>query len=85
VADVSKNRISMNLVEIARQLCQNVDVEIRKIMVDEVLGKLCYAIEIELMEPMIFEKIMELVYDAEIKVKVSAIELVFNILDIIPT
>jgi hypothetical protein len=35
------------------------------------------------MEPLIFEKIMELVYDAEINVKVSAIELVFDLLDLL--
>ncbi len=62
-------------------------------MVDEVLGKLSHSVEIELMEPLIFEKvtilknkyqIMELVYDSDINIKVSAIGLVFDIIDILP-
>ena len=64
-----------------RKLCEDHDVEIRKVIVVEVLEEVCKVVPSDTIEFDILAKIMELVYDAEINVKVEAIKLVFKVTD----
>ena len=60
-------------------MCEDHDVEIRKIIVVEVLEQVCQVVSQDTIEFDILAKIMELVYDAEINVKIEAIKLVFKV------
>ena len=69
------------LVQKLRKLCEDPDVEIRKVIVVEVLEEVCKVVSSDTIEFDILAKIMELVYDAEINVKVGAIKLIFKVTD----
>lgn len=71
------------VLEKARTLCQDHDVEVRKVMAGEVLMSICSVIPSDMFELDIYEKVIELVYDAEISVKVVAIRLVFQVSEFI--
>ena len=68
----------------ARMLCQDSEIDIRKVMTTEVLQKICAAVGNGVTESMLYDKIMELIYDSDCSVKVSAIELLVNILEMLP-
>jgi serine/threonine-protein phosphatase 4 regulatory subunit 4 len=74
-----KNNYNSQILEKARVLCQDHEVEVRKIMASEVLGSICSVIPSDMFDLDIYEKVIELVYDSEISVKVVAIELVFQV------
>ena len=74
-----KSKFTSGLVQKLRKLCEDHDVEIRKIIVVEVLEEVCKVVSQDTIEFDILAKIMELVYDAEINVKVEAIKLVFKV------
>ncbi len=50
-------------------------------MASEVLEQICRVIPSEMFEMDMYEKIIELVYDQEINVKVSAIQLIFKVME----
>lgn len=76
-----KQNYNSQILEKARVLCQDHDIEVRKIMASEVLEQICQVIPLDMFDMDIYEKIIELVYDQEIHVKVLAIDLVFKVAD----
>lgn len=57
LAEIAKDKIKGPLFDKARILCQDPDIEIRKVMAQEVLLKICNNISTELLEVYMLEKV----------------------------
>ena len=79
LTQLRKDKIKGTLFERSRILCQDHDIEVRKIMAREVLFKLCCNISSDQIEMHLLDKVLQLVYDSEINVKCFGIELIFKI------
>ena len=67
----------------ARFLCNDAEVEIRRVLAEEVLVKICRNLGTGLTESKYIEKIFEFVYDSDSGVKMAAIDSLVEILDVL--
>jgi len=67
----------------ARFLCNDSEVEIRRVLAEEVLVKICRNLGTALTESKYIEKIFEFVYDSDIEVKMAAIDSLVELLDVL--
>ena len=74
MAERVKDKINGLIFDRARQLCQDYEADVRKVMATEVILKIYKSIGNEICKNILLEKIFELIYDPEMHIKVSSIE-----------
>lgn len=67
----------------AKQLCEDFEKSIRKLMASESILAIYAAVRSPIFTNILFEKIVELIYDPELEVKIEAIKMTVELLDYI--